>query len=112
MIDNLADNKYPEVVADLAAKFTELFQERGIDKAQELGWDAAILVNTELAGQQAYFPRRHLVSQRDRQIYREFNGTNHAYLAKKHDMTERQIYNIVARIRQEEFERNQLGLFG
>lgn len=105
-------NKYPEVVADLAAKFAELFKQHGIDDAMKLGWDAAILVNTELAGQQAYFPRRHLVSQRDRQIYREFNGDNHSQLAKKYNMTDRQIYNIVARIRREDFERNQLGLFG
>ncbi len=110
-MDNLAENKYPEVIVDLAAKFTELFEKNGIAESKKLGWDTAILVNTELAGQQAYFPRRHLVSQRDRQIYREYNGTNHAALAKKYDMTERQIYNIVARIRQEEFERNQLGLF-
>ncbi len=111
-MDSLTEKKYPEVVADLATKFTEMFDQRGIDDAKTLGWDAAILVNTELAGQQTYFPRRHLVSQRDRKIYQEFTGENHAILAKKHNMTERQIYNIIARIRQEEFEKNQMGLFG
>lgn len=106
------ERKYPEIVSDLAAKFAELFRQRGVADPVALGWDTAILVSTELAGQQPYWGRRHLVSARDRKIYKKFNGSNYTALAKEHSMTERQIYNIVARVRQEEFERSQMKLFG
>ena len=111
MMEN-AESKYPEVVIDLAAKYAEYFEERGISNAIELGWDIAILTSKELAGQQPYWGRRHLVDDRDRKIYSELKDGNYAALAKKHKMTERQIYNIVNRVRREDFERTQMKLFG
>lgn len=105
------ENKYPQIVSDLAAVFAEFFQERKIDDPKTLAWDTAVLVSKELAGQQPYWGRRHLISERDMRIYKQFTGSNYATLAKDHNLTERQIYNIVGRCQQEEFERNQLKLF-
>jgi Mor family transcriptional regulator len=60
-----------------------------------------------------YFAKGHLyaVTQNHRRIYSRFNGTNHFALAKEFNLSERQIYTIVERCQQEDFGRQQMGLF-
>lgn len=69
-------------------------------------------VRQELGGSQPYLPvgRAYELNQRDAQILREFDGGNHAELAKRHGVTARQIYAIVAAAQQRNFARRQTNL--
>lgn len=60
-----------------------------------------------------YFPKNLLgrVSERDMQIYKEFNGKNHVELARKYDLTVQHIYRIVKEVGMAERAKNQGDLF-
>ncbi|MEH5865258.1 Mor transcription activator family protein, partial [Escherichia coli] len=51
------------------------------------------------------------VSQRDREIFREFNGRNHHELARKFGVSLQWVYSVVKRVRKEEISRLQGQLF-
>ena len=107
-------DRYPEILSDLAARAAELLQEElGLSQpeAERVSGMLADRVGQGWAGIQVYIGKGAVVTERDRQILREFNGSNHAYLARKFGMTERQIYNIIARIREEETRKHQIPLF-
>lgn len=61
-----------------------------------------------------YLPRgaQFDLSQREEQIWQEFNGTNYAQLAKKHGHSEVHIRSIVKRGRDRDRARRQMPLFG
>lgn len=107
--------EYPELLADLADKLTEILVRRGIerDKAKEIGREAAEFVRTEWGGQLVYVPKGTLfaLTQRDMEIWEAFNGHNHADLARKHGVTLQRIYQIVAAMREQEIRRRQGNLF-
>jgi|TARA_B100000123_G_scaffold271491_1_gene251479 hypothetical protein len=58
------------------------------------------------------FPKdaRFEVAQRDLDIWSEFNGRNHPYLAKKYNLSLRAIYDIVKRMKAKAME-DQIDLF-
>ncbi|MEN1655852.1 Mor transcription activator family protein, partial [Pseudomonas aeruginosa] len=60
-----------------------------------------------------YFPMGMVwkVSQRDREIFREFNGRNHHELARKFGVSLQWVYSVVKRVRKEEISRLQGQLF-
>lgn len=64
-------------------------------------------------GQNVYFPMGMVwkVSQRDREIFREFNGRNHHELARKFGVSLQWVYSVVKRVRKEELDRMQGKLF-
>ncbi|WP_298438005.1 Mor transcription activator family protein [Geobacter sp.] len=70
-------------------------------------------IQAQAGGGGLYVAKGHLwhIDERHRRIYQRFTGGNHAQLAKEFDLTERQIYVIVERLRREEFERRQMRLF-
>jgi Mor family transcriptional regulator len=115
MSEPAEENKYPEILADLAAKLAELFIGKGIDRnqAQEIAWAAAEHVRKDWSGMAVYIPKGHEyeISKRDLLIYRRFDGSNHARVAHEFDLTERQVYTIVKRVREVEFHKRQLKLF-
>lgn len=100
---------------DLARLVAEALAAAGLssEQARQIGLQAAEKVRDAYGGQPIYVPKglHLLVSERDREIYRRFNGRNHHSLAKEHGLTVRQIYSIVARVREDEFQRRQMGLF-
>lgn len=108
-------SKYPEILRDLVDKAGEMLVEEGIDrsKAQRLAWMLAELIRRDWGGQQIYLSKglSYEISQRDLEIYREFDGSNHYYLAQKHNLTARQVYSVVARVRENELRRRQPALF-
>lgn len=114
MSDNAAV-EYPELLADLADKLTEALVVRGLEreKAKEIGREAAEFIRTEWGGQLVYIPKGTLfaLTQRDLEIWREFNGHNHADLARKNNVTLQRIYQIVAAMREQEVRRRQGKLF-
>lgn len=108
--------KYTEVLEQLVAGMTEGFTEEFKD-APEVARKRAELamsrIQAEASGTGIYIAKGHLwfISDKHRRIHRRFTGSNHAALAREFDLTERQIYSIVAAVGQEEFERKQCKLF-
>lgn len=74
--------------------------------AKLIGLDNAICLSKELGGDSIYFPRLDFKSEpfikaRNRQILKDRNeGTQIKTLAKKHNLTKRQIYTILKEGRQ------------
>lgn len=82
-------------------------------KARRLAWKVAELIRRDWGGQQIYLSKglSYEISQRDLEIYREFDGTNHYYLTQKHSLTARQVYSVIARVRESELQKRQPFLF-
>lgn len=111
--DNCFWNKSPELLADLASQCAAVLRERlGIDsgKAEETGRDIAERMSFIWGGQSIYIPKGliYKLSIRDRQIFAEFTGKNHAYLAHKYGVSLQMIYRIVKAIHAEEVSKRQL----
>ena len=103
-----------QALLDVAQVVTEALVADGVEagRARELGLIAAEKLRDVYGGDQVYIPRglALLLSKRDLEIYQAFNGSNHFALAKEHSLTERQVYNIIERVRREMFARQQPGL--
>ena len=94
--------EYPEVLADLALLIHQRLRDLlpptiAADLARELAED----VRLKWGGGLIYIPQgaRYERQQRDGQIWREFNGRNHAALARRHGLTLSCVYDILARER-------------
>lgn len=110
------EQKAPELLADLAKHIeAELISKVAAndDLAKQIGIEIAHKVAHTWGGAVIYIPRNLvlLISERDRQIYREFNGHNHQELARKYNVSVVWIYQIVKKIRKEEIARRQMDLF-
>lgn len=81
------------------------------DKAQSL--EVVLAIGELMGGMQFYLPRGDKLHQhiRDMEIYNEFNGRNIPELVKKYRLTNKAIYEVVARMRQAETKRRQFSLF-
>lgn len=110
-------SKGPELLVDLAEQCAQVLMEiAGFDdeKAHNVGQEIAQRMAVHWGGQNIYFPMgvSFKLSQRYRQIYGEFNGTNHSELARKFRMSVPWIYKIVKAGRQEDLARRQGDMFG
>lgn len=111
----MADNRIPELVADLEAQTVAFLV------AQQVEHNVAVSLSKRLSrhltdnwgGQLIYFPKNQggKLDERDKQIYAEFNGKNHFELAKKYDLAVQQVYKIVKSGRQQFLAQAQQGLF-
>lgn len=92
-------SKYPELLADLAEQVALKLVALGVsaEKAAEIGWGVAEHIRVHWSGQSTYIPKgvEYDLSLRDLQIAREFNGRNHAALARQYGLTEMRIYQIL-----------------
>ncbi|MCN1890813.1 DNA-binding protein [Escherichia coli] len=81
--------------------------------ADQIGQAVANRMMQVWGGQNVYFPMGMVwkVSQRDREIFREFNGRNHHELARKFGVSLQWVYSVVKRVRKEELDRMQGKLF-
>lgn len=108
----ILDPAYPENLARIAECLFLVLRDRlpgePADHAR-LALDQVELVREEMGGSQLYLAKGQSfdLTLRDRQILAKFNGRNHRALAHEFDVTERHIYDIVARRAREEFERRQ-----
>jgi Mor family transcriptional regulator len=103
---------YPDELARMAECMFLVLRERVPGSPDELAMivlEQAELIRAELGGRQFYLSKgiRYKVSQRDAEILAQFTGHNHAELARRHGVTERYVYDIVARRRHEQFMRRQ-----
>lgn len=109
--------KFSALLAELAGriavgyveelKMTPEDAKRAADLAMEM-------IRNHAGGGALYIAKGHLwaITEKHRRIYRRFTGANHAQLAREFDLTERQIYSIVAAVGEEEFQRRQCKLPG
>ncbi|UOP08050.1 Mor transcription activator family protein [Alysiella crassa] len=112
----MADNRIPELVADLEAQTAAfLLSELNLDnqQAQIISKKLSRHITSNWGGQLIYIPKNQggKLDERDQQIYAEFNGKNHFDLAKKYDLAVQQIYKIVKTVGQYEMAQRQRGLF-
>lgn len=115
-MDTTKRGKYTEVLEQIVVGIAAGFMEEFKDPAEEARKRAELAmsrIQAEASGTGIYIAKGHLwfVSEKHRRIYRRFSGSNHAALAKEFDLTERQIYSIIAMVGQEEFEKKQCKLF-
>lgn len=115
-MENLAEEKYPEILMALREELAEVLTDAGAEQkvARDLAWKAAERIRKKWSGMAFYIPkgRDWELSRRDYEIYRRFDGTNKHLLCREFDITEQRLYQIVARVRAEEIEKRQLKLFG
>ncbi|EAT15353.1 hypothetical protein HTZ97_09345 [Desulfuromonas acetoxidans] len=72
-------------------------------EAREAALKAVEVVRQDNGGTEVYIPKGMALtlSQRDWELWNEFDGSNHSFLARKYKLTIRQIYRIVERCREE-----------
>lgn len=109
-------SRYPEVLRDLIDRGAErIVEEAGlpVDQARHIAYLITEIIRRDWAGTNLYLAKglAHDITQRDREMYGKFTGTNHAALAKEYNITVRQVYDRLALIAAEEFKRRQPGLF-
>lgn len=114
--DQAKRGKFTEVLEQIVAEITSGFVEEFKDAAEEARKRAELAmskIQSIAAGTGIYVAKGHLwhINKVHRRIYSRFTGSNHAALAREFDKTERQIYNIIAAVGAEEFERKQIKLF-
>lgn len=110
-------SKGPELLVDLALQCAEALKEclsLAPEAAEQVGREIADRMASHWGGQNIYFPMglSYRLSQRDRQIYDEFNGHNHSELARKYGVSLQWIYKIIKTVRREDMARRQSDMFG
>lgn len=109
-------SKGPELLLDLtehiAVALGELVAMESA-KAQHVAKEVSDRMAAHWGGQNIYFPMGLSIklSRRDRQIYDEFNGSNHSDLARKYGASLQWIYKIVKAARKEHIARLQGDMF-
>jgi Mor family transcriptional regulator len=109
-------SKGPELLIDLTEHIAVALNELvSMDDgtARHVAKEVADRMSAHWGGQNIYFPMGLSVklSRRDRQIYDEFNGTNHSDLARKYSVSLQWIYKIVKAVRKDEIARRQVDMF-
>ncbi|QBP11662.1 DNA-binding protein [Cupriavidus metallidurans] len=105
-----------ELLSDISAHTSQVLREHGIDSdvAEQAGDAVANQLAENWGGQQFTFPRDYFfrIAKRDLKIYEEFRGNNYAELARKHHMTARGLYKLIARVQKRLVAERQGDLFG
>lgn len=111
-VDRHWRGKYGELLGQIICRIAA-----GLEKEMKLPPDQARraaelaieMMREETQGGGIYISKGHLwaVTEKHRRIYRRFTGANHAQLAREFGLSERQIYDIIRRVGEEEFKRRQ-----
>jgi len=118
VLDNLKDfpeetKSWPSLLLELRAVLAHELDKREIE-SQDLSLALSLSIGQYLGGAQFYLPRGDALQRyiRDIEIWDAFTGNNTKQLARKYHLTEKSIYEIVARMRKIEHQRRQPDLFG
>lgn len=104
-----------DILGDLACRVARLARRSlGVEEteARRLGQDLALEISREWGGTSPYIPVSTAVSDRNRRIFADYRDGNYLELARKYNLSERQVRTIVARVRAAEIARSQADLFG
>ncbi|MBF0802913.1 MULTISPECIES: Mor transcription activator family protein [unclassified Neisseria] len=112
----MTDNRTAELIADMEAQIAScLVSLANIDKqaARVTAKQVSGHLSRHWGGQLLYFPKNHFgrLSERDAEIWRKFNGKNHAALAQEYDLTMQQIYKIVRDAAEAHRAKSQIDMF-
>lgn len=95
-------NEYPKALAEIAIEVTRLMMARGEDEqtAMEIGFEITEMIRLRFGGNQLYIPRgtHFLISKRDQEMIKEFNGRNMNEVCEKRGITPRRFYQILQAI--------------
>ena len=115
--NNDFQTKAPDLLADLA-KYTviavrECYPAMDAETAENIGMIVALKTGYNWGGLNVYVPKSMslFACEREKQIFNEFTGNNHAYLAKKYGLSLQWIYKIVKRVQKEEIAKRQFDMF-
>lgn len=116
MTKPIMNPEMPELLSELADKTARILQDRieiEHDLAAHIGSELARSIAESWGGQTIYVPQGlgMFVHERDEKIYREFNGTNHAELARKYKISMQWVYSIVKKMRAIRMKQMQPELF-
>ncbi len=107
--------KWPQGLSDMVTVITAALRRAGDDEAnaRERAFRAVRALAQYAGGRSLYVPKGEALDRalRDRAIWEKFDGTNVTALAGKHDLTEVQIYAILAEQRKLARARVQSELF-
>ncbi len=111
-----ARSRGPELLLDLAQKISSLMEEMlEMDKASadHVGQTLANLMAAHWGGQLIYFPMGTSlqISNRDQEIWANFNGSNHSELVTKYGISLQWIYKIIKAQRAADLASRQGSLF-
>jgi Mor family transcriptional regulator len=114
--DTSKRGKFTEVLEQLVVGIASGYIEEWKDSPEDARKRAELAmsrIQAEASGTGIYIAKGHLwhISEKHRRIYRRFTGSNHALLAREFNLTERQIYSIIAMVGEEEFNKKQCRLF-
>ena len=111
-IDTTKRGKFSEALEGILSQISLAFvKELKMDpeQARKAAEVAVEMIRENAGGGVLYVAKGHLwaITETHRRIYSRFNGSNHFQLAKEFNLTERQIYAIVARCQEEKFNKEQ-----
>lgn len=104
-----------ELLNDLVVQANDILV--GYNVPKEKAEHCALAIANHMAnhwgGLLIYFPKDDVyrIASRDIDMYNEFNGTNHAELARKYDICQRTVYKIITKMRALTTAKNQPDLF-
>lgn len=111
----MAESTYPELLRDLADQVAVKIAELGVDneKCADIGFAVAEHIREHWGGQPIYLPKgvQYDFSRRDLEVFEQFNGHNHAELAREYNLTVMRIYQIIKAVRAELVKKRQGALF-
>lgn len=114
----ILDDAYPEVLADIAREIHTRLMDHPLVKlphpiAAEVALGVAESVRHNIGGVAVYIPRgqNYELSLRDKQMWADFRGDNYGDLARKYEMSEMRVRQIMERIGKVEKAKRQQSLF-
>jgi Mor family transcriptional regulator len=114
----ILDDAYPEVLADIAREIHSRLMDHPAIKldhptAAEIALGVAEHVRKNIGGVATYIPRGlgYELAVRDRQMFEEFSGDNYHELARKYQMTEMRVRQIIGHVLRIERAKRQQDLF-
>lgn len=111
----MIDDKYPELLSDVATHMDKLLVDNGLIPvdATRIARAAAEHIRSHWGGQLVYISKGHswMVAKKYDVIWGEFDGKNHAALARKFDLSLKQVYKIIEAKRREAASKFQRPLF-
>lgn len=92
---------YPDLLEHVGQSVYRQLLSRAVDaqQAASIAFDVTETLRMELGGTQHYVPRGvgYALSQRDAQIFAQFNGRNYQELAQQYQLSEMQVRTIIKR---------------
>ena len=106
------NRSWPSLLMELNGVVANTLKLHGIDNS-DVSLQVTLDIGEYIGGVQVYLPRGDKLRQqiRDMKIYEQYKGNNVKYLAHKYRVTDKTIYEIIARIRKLEQQQRQPDLF-